>query len=52
MNFSMKTRSSPKLDLASAAAGGGLDHHRVADLLGHRDRLGIVGDDAEMPGNR
>ena len=36
----------------AAAAGGGFDHHRVADLLSHCDRLGVVGDDAEMSGNR
>jgi hypothetical protein len=72
MNFSMKTRSSPKLDFASerarakfrrprravgdahalaAAAGGGLDHHRVADLVGDRGRLLVVLDHAEMAGH-
>jgi hypothetical protein len=66
-NFSMKTRSSPKLLRASlrqerealegllvvegdaqalaAAAGAGLDHHRVADVLGdlHRALGGLDG---------
>ena len=32
----------------AAAAGGGLDHHRVADRLGDIDRLLLVVDDAEM----
>ena len=63
MNFSMKTRSSPKLAFASAwqaakpsraslvvvrdaqalaaAAGGRLDHHRIADVA--RDRTACVG---------
>ena len=74
MNFSMKTRSSPNDDLASAlrepeafcdlgfrmrnahalaaAAGRGLDHHRIADLVGDLHRLLFVLDDAEMAGDR
>ena len=73
MNFSMKTRSSPKLDFASeraranpsfdlgaavgdahalaAAAGRGLDHHRIADLVGDLFRLRVVLDHAEMAGH-
>jgi hypothetical protein len=73
MNFSMNTRSSPKLDLASeraevkpsldllgrigdahalaAAAGRGLDHHRIADLVGDLDGLLGVGDLAEVAGH-
>ena len=35
----------------AAAAGGGLDHHRVADLVGDGDRLLVVLDHAEMAGN-
>ncbi len=35
----------------AAAAGGGLDHHRVADFLGDLDRLEVVADDAEMAGH-
>ena len=70
MNFSMKTRSSPKDDLASAfaslkpsatsalrmrdahalaaAAGGSLDHHGIADLVGDLHRVPVIVDDAEM----
>ena len=70
MNFSMKTRSSPKEDLASAlarlkpsatsrgrmrdphalaaAAGGRLDHHGIADLVGDLHRVLVVLDDAEV----
>ncbi|MEY9505823.1 hypothetical protein ABIE87_005381 [Bradyrhizobium diazoefficiens] len=32
----------------AAAAGGGLDHHGVADLVGDADRVLVVLDDAEM----
>ena len=35
----------------AAAAGGGLDHHRIADLVGDLHRLLVVGDDAEMAGH-
>ena len=35
----------------AAAAGGGLDHHRVTDLIGDGDRLLVVLDHAEMAGN-
>ena len=35
----------------AAAAGGGLDHHRIADLVGDLDRLLVVLDDAEMAGH-
>ena len=35
----------------AAAAGGGLDHHRIADLVGDFFRLCIVLDDAEMAGH-
>ena len=70
MNFSTKTRSSPKEDAASdlarakpsatsparigdahalaAAAGRGLDHHRIADLVGDRHRLLRPLDHAEI----
>ena len=73
MNFSMKTRSSPKELAASdlerakavahlvvgpgdahalaAAAGGRLDHHRIADLLGNLHRLVRRADDAEIAGH-
>ena len=36
----------------AAAAGGGLDHDRVADLFGNGDRLVGILDHAEMAGNR
>ena len=36
----------------AAAAGAGLDHHRIADLVGDLDRLLGVLDHAEMTGNR
>ena len=69
MYFSMKTRSSPNEDFASAskpetfgdfparmrdahalaaAAGGGLDHHGIADLFGDLHRLLRILDDAEV----
>ncbi len=73
MNFSMNTRSSPKLAFASerarvkpsatsalvagdphalaAAAGRGLDHHRIADLVGDLQRVLLVLDGAEEAGN-
>src|SRR5262245_8008512 len=35
----------------AAAAGGGLDHDRIADLLGDLDRLLRIFDNAEMAGN-
>ncbi len=35
----------------AAAAGGGLDHHGVADLVGDLDRVQFVLDDPEMAGN-
>ena len=35
----------------AAATGGGLDHHRVTDLVGDGDRLLVVPDHAEMAGN-
>ena len=35
----------------AAAAGRGLDHHRIADLVGDLDRLLVVRDDAEMAGH-
>ncbi len=35
----------------AAAAGRGLDHHRIADLVGDPQRLGFVGDRAEMAGH-
>ena len=35
----------------AAAAGRGLDHHRIADLGGDLQRLVLVGDDAEMAGH-
>src|SRR5262249_45697221 len=31
----------------AAAARRGLDHHRIADVAGNRDRLAGIGDDAE-----
>ena len=35
----------------AAAAGGSLDHHRIADLLGDLYRLDLVGDHTEMAGH-
>ena len=35
----------------AAAAGRGLDHHGIADLVGDPDRLGVVLDHAEMAGH-
>ena len=35
----------------AAAAGTGLDHDRVADLIGDLHRLGVIVDHAEMPGH-
>ena len=35
----------------AAAAGGGLDHHGIADLIGDLDRVLLVLDDAEMAGH-
>ncbi len=35
----------------AAAAGGGLDHHGIADLVGDPDRLGVVLDHPEMAGD-
>ena len=35
----------------AAAAGGSLDHHRIADVVGDLHRLDFVGDDAEMAGH-
>jgi hypothetical protein len=62
MNFSMNTRSSAKLDLASlraegdphalaAAAGRGLDHHRIADVAADLDRLRGIIDQIHMTGH-
>ena len=73
MNFSTKTRSSPKEDLASdrarrealrdllaglrdphafaPAAGGSLDHHRIADLVGDLSRPLRRFDRAEIAGD-
>ena len=36
----------------AAAAGGGLDHHGIADLVGDLHRVLFVLDDAEMPRHR
>ncbi len=36
----------------AATAGGGLDHHRIADLVGDGHRMAIILDDAEMTGHR
>ena len=36
----------------AAAAGGRLDHHRIADVAGDGDRLVVVGDDAQIAGHR
>ncbi len=61
MNFSMKTRSSPNDDLASAlarpkpsaaAAGGSLDHDGIADLFGDLHRMFCVLDHAEVARHR
>ena len=35
----------------AAAAGGSLDHHGIADLVGDLDRMLLVLDDAEMAGH-
>jgi hypothetical protein len=35
----------------AAAAGGGLDHHRIADLVGDLHRFLVIGDDPEMTGH-
>ncbi len=35
----------------AAAAGGSLDHHGIADLVGDLDRMLVVFDDAEMAGH-
>ena len=36
----------------AAAAGAGLDHHRIADLVRDRDRLFGIGDQTHVAGNR
>jgi hypothetical protein len=36
----------------AAAAGGGLDHHGIADLVGDSNRVLVVLDDAEMARHR
>ena len=44
-------RGARDLHAAAAAAGGGLDQHRKADLAGDRERFGVVGDAAFRAGH-